>query len=136
MTPGWGNRQDRAVPARPKASDGAEFHAVNNARFIIQVCKGLIRNGRVRRTLMFYNVLVLLLLSFVGATFLWTWLQAHPLFFVGYWGLCAWLTLLAVLLALYDMATVRLEAKQARRQLEEEMLKRNHPDSTHDPDTH
>lgn len=85
---------------------------------------------------MFYNVLVLLLLSFVGATFLWTWLQAHPVIFVGYWGLCAWLTLLAVLLALYDMAKIRLDAKRARRQLEEEILKRERPDTTHDSDTH
>lgn len=102
--------------------------AVNNARFLIQICKGLIRDGRVRRTLMFYNVLVLLVLSFMGATFLWSWLRAHPFFFVGYWGLCAWLTLLAVLLALYDMVKIRLDAKRAHRQLEEEILKREKPE--------
>jgi hypothetical protein len=110
--------------------------AVNNARFLIQICKGLIRDGRVRRTLMFYNVLVLLLLSFIGATFLWSWLQAHPILFVGYWGFCAWLTLLAVLLALYDMAKIRLDAKRARRQLEEEILKRKKSDTADDSHTH
>ena len=101
---------------------------MNNPRFIIQISKGLIRSQRARRTLMFYNVLVLLVLIFVGVTLLWTWLREHPLVFIAYWGLCAWLTLLAILLALYDMAMVRLEAKRARRQLEADYLKRNKPD--------
>ena len=101
---------------------------MNNARFVIQVCKGLIRSQQVRRTLMFYNVLVLLLLIFAGSTFLWSWLHDHILFFLGYWGVCAWLTLLAVLLALYDMAMVRLAAKRARRELEAEYLEKHKSD--------
>ena len=77
---------------------------------------------------MFYNFLALLLLIFIGATFLWPWLHDHPWYFLGYWGLCAWLTLLAIMLALYDMAKVRLDAKRAKRQLEEEYLKRSKTD--------
>ncbi len=84
---------------------------------------------------MFYNVLVLLLLCFAGSTFLWSWLREHPLFFAGYWALCAWLTLLAILLALYDMAMVRLEAKRERRRLAEEILKGQKTDTTHDSHT-
>jgi hypothetical protein len=109
--------------------------AVNNARFIIQASKGLIRDHRARRTLMFYNVLLLLLLIFFGSTLLWSWLREHPLFFIGYWGLCAWLTLLAVLLALYDMAKVRLEARRVRRELEEEYLRESKNGNTHDSHT-
>jgi hypothetical protein len=97
---------------------------VSNARFIIQVSKGLIRDQRARRTLMFYDVLVVLVLIFIGSTFLWNWLREHPLLFVGYWGLCTWLTFLAVLLALYDMAKVRLDAQRARRQLERDLIKK------------
>jgi len=108
---------------------------VNNARFVIQISKGLIRDQRVRRTLMFYDVLVVLVLVFVGATFLWSWLREHPLIFIGYWGLCAWLTVLAMLLALYDMAKVRLDARRARQQLEEEYLARKESDSSHDSHT-
>lgn len=102
---------------------------VNNVRFVIQLCKGLVRDQRARRTLMFYNVLAVLLLIFVGSTLLWTWLREHPLFFIGYWGLCTWLTLLAVLLALFDMAKVRLDAQRARRELERELVER--PDKNH-----
>jgi hypothetical protein len=86
--------------------------------------------------MMFYNVLVLLILIFLGATFLWHWLLEHPLIFVGFWGACAWLTLLAVLLAVYDMAKVRLDAKRARRQMEEDFLKGDKTDETHDSHSH
>ncbi len=104
---------------------------VNNVRFVIQLSKGLVRDQRARRTLMFYNVLAVLLLIFVGSTLLWTWLRERPLLFLGYWGFCTWLTLLAVLLALYDMAKVRLDAQRSRRQLERDLLDRpenQHPD--------
>jgi len=109
--------------------------AVNNPRFIIQVSKGLIRDQRARRALMFYNVLAVLILIFAGATFLWSWLREHPLFFLFYWGFCGWLTLLAILLALYDMAKVRLDAKRARRQLAEEYLHENKDGNPHDSHT-
>jgi membrane-bound acyltransferase YfiQ involved in biofilm formation len=110
--------------------------AVNNARFIIQASKGLVRDHRARRTLMFYNVLTLLVLMFLGSTLLWSWLREHPLLFIGYWGFCAWLTILAILLALYDMAKIRLDAKRARRQLEEEYLRaHNKNGNTHDSHT-
>ncbi len=106
--------------------------AVNNPRFILQISKGLVRDHRARRMLMFYNVLVVLVLIFLGSTLLWSWLRGHPFFFIAYWGLCAWLTLLAVLLALYDMAKVRLEAQRARRQLEEQYLAETKNDSSDD----
>lgn len=121
------------VVARLSTRKTDSLGAVNNARFVIQISKGLIRDQRARRTLMFYNVLVVLVLVFVGATFLWSWLREHPLFFIGYWGLCAWLTVLAILLALYDMAKVRLEARRARQQLEEEFLTRKDSHSSDDP---
>ena len=108
---------------------------MNNARFLIQICKGLIRSPRARRTLMFYNVLLLLIMVFVGATLLPPW-RDHPLLFIMYWFACMWLTMLAVLLALYDMAMVRLEAKRARRQLEEEILRGTKDDTTDDSNTH
>ena len=110
--------------------------AVNNVQFIIQVSKGVIRDHRVRRTLMFYDVLVVLVLSFLGATFFWSWLREHPFFFLGYWAVCAWLTVLAVLLAIYDLAKVRSEARQARQQLKKEFLRGDIPDSSHDSDAH
>ncbi len=105
---------------------------MNNVRFIIQISKGLIRDQRVRRTLMFYDVLAVLVLTFFGSTFLAPWLREHVWFFLGYWGLCAWLTLLAALLAVYDMVRLRLDEKRARRQLAEEFLAHKEDDSSHD----
>ena len=90
---------------------------MNNLRFVIQFSKGLIRAPRARRTLMFYSMLVVLLLIFAGSTFLWPMLREHPFVFIGYWGVCAWITLLSVLLAFYDMASVRLQAKRERQRL-------------------
>lgn len=109
---------------------------VNNVQFIIQVCKGVIRAPRVRRTLMFWDVLVVLVLIFLGATFLWPWLRAHPLIFLGYWAVCGWLTVLAALLAVYDMAMVRLEAKRAQEELKREYFRGNDANSSHDSDPH
>ena len=93
---------------------------VNNVRFIIQISKGLIREPRARRTLMFYSVLAVMVLLFAGSTFFWSMLRDHPLLFIGYWGICAWITLLSVLLAFYDMASVRLAARRERQRLAEE----------------
>ncbi len=98
------------------------FATVNNLRFVIQISKGLIREPRVRRTLMFYSVLAVLLLIFAGSTFLWSILREHPLIFIGYWGVCAWITLLIVLFAFYDLASVRLQARRERQRLMKDHL--------------
>ncbi len=71
---------------------------------------------------MFYSVLGALVLLFGGATFLDGWLRARPLLFLLYWAACAWITLLAVLLAVFDMLVVRARARSERRRLEAEYL--------------
>lgn len=109
---------------------------MNNAQFIIQVCKGIIRAPQVRRKLMFWDVLAVLVLIFLGSTFLWPWLRAHPLLFLVYWAACGWLTILAALLAVYDMAKVRLEAKRARDELKREYFRSDDSDSSHDSHAH
>jgi hypothetical protein len=106
---------------------------VNDPKFVIQVSKGLIRDQRSRRTLMFYSVLVVLVLIFAGSTLLWSWLREHPLVFVAYWFGCAWVTLLAVLLALYDMAKVRGDAVRERRRLQGELHGKADHENPHDP---
>ncbi len=96
---------------------------MNNAKFIIQVSRGLIRDARARRLVMFYSVLIALVLLFAGATFLWPILREHPFIFVGYWFVCGWITILAALLALYDLVKIRAEARRVRRAMESETLK-------------
>ena len=82
---------------------------MNEPKFVIQVSKGLIRDQRTRRTLMFYTVLGALVMIFAGSTFLQALLdpKEHPIVVLVYWAASAWITLLAVLLALYDLVKVR-----------------------------
>jgi hypothetical protein len=48
--------------------------------------------------------------------------------FILYWGICAWLTLGAMLLALLDLLLLRAAARRERRRLEKEIIDRQ----THD----
>ena len=129
--PHSGTRRQRSrLDQLPRiADDGA---VVNNVRFIIQASKGFIRDHRMRRTLMFYNALVVLVMSFLGATFFWPWLREHTLFFLGYWAACAWFTILAACLAIYDLIRVRLEAREVERQIKKKFLHSQNSDSSHD----
>ena len=107
--------------------------AVNSLRLILQICKGLIRSHRVRRTIMFWDVLVVLFLAFSGSTFFWNWLRANPVWFLGYWALCGWLTILAAVLAIYDMIRVRLEGRHAEERLEKKYFpEKGNSDGPHD----
>ena len=56
-------------------------------------------------------------LLFAGATFLAGFLAARPLWFLIWWGVCAWLTFCAVLLAVYDLLTLARAARRLRREL-------------------
>lgn len=71
---------------------------------------------------MFYSVLAALLMLFAGATLLSEWLRAHPLTFLFYWAACAWITLLAVLMAIFDMLVVRARMRREQRRLAAEYL--------------
>lgn len=102
---------------------------MNDAKFIIQICKGLIRHARTRRLLMFYSVILALVMLFGGAVLQWPSSHEHPLLFLVYWAACAWITFLAVLLALYDMVKVRADGKRARRMLERQYFEKSGDDA-------
>ena len=106
---------------------------MNNPKFIIQISKGLIRDQRARRIVMFYSVIIALVLLFAGSTFLASLLRGHPVLFLIYWAACAWVTLLAVLLALYDMLKVRAEVRRERRRIERELIEKAEGRNPHDP---
>ncbi len=96
-------------------------------RFILHIIKGLLRDGRMRRTMMFYSVLAALLILFCGATFFDAWLRARPMVFLAYWAVCAWATVFSVLLAIFDMLMVRLAVRQDKRKIAQQFL---HEDPT------
>jgi hypothetical protein len=102
-------------------------------RFIIHFTRGLIREQRARRTVMFFAMLGTLVWLFLGATFLDAPLRERPFLFILYWLACAWVTLLVVLLALFDLLQVRAAARRERRRLAAEMLKTQNP---RDEDAH
>jgi hypothetical protein len=79
---------------------------------------------------MFYDVLLVLALLFTGVTFLWEWLRGHPFIFLVYWAVCGWLTILAAVMAVYDMLRVRIEARHA-----EEKLREHYFSDKEDPDS-
>ncbi len=91
-------------------------------QLILQLSRAFLRDARARRTLMFYGVIIALVLLFIGATFLDDWPREHPVWFVGYWAVCAWLTLAVVLLATFDMLVLRAAARKERQRLARQVL--------------
>ena len=77
---------------------------------------------------MFILLLVALALLFSGTTFLKTTLnpREHPIWFILFWIVCGWLTVTALLLAIFDLLIVKLELRRAQRVLRQN-LKANSP---------
>jgi hypothetical protein len=96
---------------------------VPSPKFILLLTKGLLRDARARRTMMFYTTLGSLVLLFFGAAVLDARLAAHPFWFIVWWSVCAWLMLAAVLLAIFDLLMLRAAARKARRDLAKKILK-------------
>lgn len=105
--------------------------AVNTAKLVVQISKGLIRHGRARRLMMFYGMLIALVMLFAGATALWNWLKDYPWLFLGYWAACAWVTFLVVLLAIYDLLKVRADGRKEQRDLERQIIRRRKDEDPH-----
>jgi hypothetical protein len=93
--------------------------------FVIPLTKALLRDQQARRQIMFYTLIAAMLMLFFGATLLQSWLREHLLILLVYWFACAWLTLLAALLAVFDLLMIRVAARAARRQLEADYLKKS-----------
>ena len=70
---------------------------------------------------MFMTVLVAMLMLFAGSTFLEPLLapHEHPGRFILFWLGCAWFTLTALGLALFDLLMVRAQSRMAKRDLRE-----------------
>lgn len=98
--------------------------------FAFHAARGLVRDQRARRWAMFVVVLVAVVLLFLGSTFLAPVLDPHqrPVWFIFYWGVCAWLTVTAVLLAMFDLLLVRAQGRAARRTLAERIEEMDAPD--------
>ena len=93
--------------------------------FAIHATRGLIRDPKTRRVVMVMVLTIALVLMVVGSTALRTTLDPHqrPGWFIFFWLVCAWLTITAMLLALFDLLMLRVDARKARRELHDEIEK-------------
>ena len=91
--------------------------------FVVHATRGVIRGQSTRRKAMLLLLALALLLLIAGFTFLQPALnpQEHPWRVILFWIVCIWLTFTAMLLALFDLLVLRLEARRAERALREKL---------------
>ena len=91
--------------------------------FVVHATRGVLRDQRSRRKAMVFLLALALLLLLLGGTLLAPWLnpREHLIGALVFWIACIWLTLTAMLLAIFDLLAVRLEAKRAKRALREQL---------------
>jgi hypothetical protein len=93
------------------------------APFAIHATRGLLRDQKSRRRTMAVSIAVALILLVTGLTVFRAWLDPHehPWRFIFFWLACAWETVLAILLALFDLLLMRAQEREARKALREQM---------------
>ena len=89
--------------------------------FVVHATRGLIRDQTTRRKAMLFLLMLALLLLIAGFIFLQPALnpREHPWRVILFWIVCIWLTFTALLLALFDLLVLRLQARRAERALRE-----------------
>jgi len=91
-------------------------------RTIILMTRGILLDTRVRRGAMFILLMAAMVMLFAGTTFLAGNLPV-PWGFVIYWFICAWMTVAALMLALWDILLLRIAARKERRRIAQEFIK-------------
>src|SRR5882672_813715 len=91
--------------------------------FVVHATRGVIRDQNTRRKAMLFLLVLALLLLISGFTFLQPALnpQEHPWRVILFWIVCIWLTFTALLLALFDLLVLRLQARRTERALREKL---------------
>ena len=104
-------------------NDSSNEKPLRATSFVIHATRGLIRDRNARRKAMTMMLGLALLLLVSGLTFLQPALnpQEHPWRVVLFWLACIWFTFTALLLALFDMLVLRLEARRVERELRENL---------------
>ena len=100
-----------------------EEKRLRHVSFVVHATRGLIRDQRTRRAVMLGVLISALLLIVLGSTVLQSALNPHerPGLFLFFWLVCAWLTMTAILLAFFDLLMLRTTARNAERELRQEM---------------
>ena len=97
--------------------------------FAAHASRGLIREQGTRRKMMFAAIAIAVLLAVAGSMFLRDSLnpREHPVWFILFWLACAWMTVLAVLLAVFDLLIARAQGRADRRRLGSELSSTKNP---------
>ncbi len=100
---------------------GPSEKRLRTAPFSAHAARGIIRDQRTRRIAMGVLLALAVLMIVVGSTVLDEWLarHGHLLWFILFWMACGWLTVTALLLAIFDILMVRVQARSARRAFRE-----------------
>ena len=91
--------------------------------FVVHATRGVIREQNTRRKAMLFLLALALLLLISGFTIFQPALnpREHPWRVIFFWIACIWLTFTALLLALFDLLVLRLQARRAERELRERL---------------
>ena len=114
------------------AENSPEQKPLRTVPFVIHATRGVIRDQTTRRKTMFVLLVIAMLLVFAGSTFLAPYLnpREHLGWALLFWLACVWLTLTALLLALFDLLALRIAGRAAERQLRETMARENRPEKS------
>ena len=85
--------------------------------WIRRFARFLVMHQAARRSTMFYLLSTALGFVLVGGILFPSWLRARPMTFIFFWLTCASLTLIALVLALFDLILVRVASRVAQRAL-------------------
>src|SRR5947207_15118100 len=104
-------------------NDSSNEKPLRTTSFVIHATRGMLRDRNTRRKAMLSLLVLALLLLIAGFTFLQPALnpQEHPWRVIFFWIACIWFTFTALLLALFDLLVLRLQARRAEREMREKM---------------
>jgi drug/metabolite transporter (DMT)-like permease len=91
-------------------------------KLLLAVTRGLILDTAMRRRAMGGCVLAACAMTFAGSSFLARFLADNLRVFILFWLVCGWLTVTAVLLAIYDLLLLRARARIERKKLRGEIF--------------
>jgi len=97
-----------------------------NLQLIVAISRGIVQDHRLRRKVLGVVIGGAVAMLLVGAYPLAAWLDKHLFLFILYWGACAWLTILAMLMALFDMLVTRQQAMKEQKELLRSLRKKGH----------
>ena len=103
--------------------DSPEGKPLQTTSFAIHATRGILRDQKTRRRVMVMVLTAALVLMISGVTFLRAALDPHehPFWFIFFWLVCAWLTITAILLSIFDLLMLTRSARDAQRQLRQDM---------------